>query len=396
MPDGSILAAPRARAKATPAPGVTILAGHLREAVRVSALSTMRRNTVPILSNLLFRFSGDTLTATGTDMEVANAATAPATGVLPDLTVNARALAALLARLEPETEISLRHDAGLGRMLLSGGGLVAKLLTLPAEDFPDITEMGSVVSFGLDVADLRRLLDTTARAISTEETRYYLNGIYLHTMEVAGAWTLRAVATDGHRMIIAEMPCPVGAEAMPAVIIPRGAVNRLRTILAGKAAGCVDCEISDTKVRFHMSGWTLTSKTIDGTYPEYMRVVPDAGKGRLLRVLSPRAFARAVETVAGISWERDRPVSISAGADASLLLRSTSPDMGEATLVPPADAAAWDAGGPAGLIGFQARYLRDLCRSMPATGFTMQVIDGREPCRIEFTGGLAVLMPMRV
>ncbi len=396
MPDGSILAAPRARAKATPAPGVTILAGHLREAVRIASLATMRRNTVPILSNLLLRFSGDTLTATGTDMEVANAATAPATGTLPDLTVNARALAALLARLEPETEISLQHDAGLGRMILSGGGLVAKLLTLPVEDFPNITEMEPAASFRLDVADLRRLLDTTAPAISTEETRYYLNGIYLQTMEVAGTWTLRAVATDGHCMIIAEMPCPDGAEGMPPVIIPRGAVSRLRTILAGKAAGCVGCQISDTKVRFHMSGWTLISKTIDGTYPEYMRVVPAAGKGRLLRVLSPRGFARALETVAGISWERSRPVTFTAGADSLLYLRSTSPDMGEATLGPPADVAAWDAGGPADLIGFQMRYLRDLCRALPSTGFTMQVIDGLEPCRIEFTGGLAVLMPMRV
>src|SRR5690606_904429 len=143
------------------------------------------------------------------------------------------------------------------------------------EDFPDIGigEMGQ--EFELDAADLKRLIDKTRFAISTEETRYYLNGIYVHTAQGGGAPTLRAVATDGHRLAQAELPLPPGAEGMPGVIIPRKTVHELHRLIED-TSGAIKVGVSPTKVRFEIGTVTLTSKLIDGTFPDYGRVIPQA------------------------------------------------------------------------------------------------------------------------
>ena len=181
--------------------------------------------------------------------------------------------------------------------------------------------------FGLSAQTLRALIDRTRFAISTEETRYYLNGIYLHVTESEGVKVLRAVATDGHRLARVEEPLPDGAGSMPGVIIPRKTVNELRKLL-DEVTGSVEIGLSDTRIQFHVDQILLTSKLIDGTFPEYERVIP-RGNDKILRV-GKKDFADAVGRVAAISSERSRPVKLSLARDL-LVLSAASPEQGTAT-----------------------------------------------------------------
>ena len=134
----------------------------------------------------------------------------------------------------------------------------------------------------MSAEDLRRLVDKTRFAISTEETRYYLNGIYLHAAKSNGIAMLRAVATDGHRLAQVESPLPEGAAGMAGVIIPRKTIAEIRKLI-DETAEDVQIALSDTKIRFAFDGGVLTSKLIDGTFPDYQRVIP-ADNDKVLEV----------------------------------------------------------------------------------------------------------------
>src|SRR5213082_3702484 len=147
------------------------------------------------------------------------------------------------------------------------------LQTLPESDFPDLAAGDMTHSFSLAAAEIKRLIDRTQFAISTEETRYYLNGIYLHTAGSAKAQTLRGVATDGHRLAQIDLVQPKGAEGMPGVIVPRKTVGEVQRLIEDNEAE-VTIELSQAKIRFTIGNVVLTSKLIDGTFPDYARVIP--------------------------------------------------------------------------------------------------------------------------
>ena len=216
--------------------------------------------------------------------------------------------------------------------------------------------------FNLPAQALRGLIDRTRFAISTEETRYYLNGIYLHAAESEGTRVLRAVATDGHRLARVEEPLPEGAGSMPGVIIPRKTVNELRKLL-DEVTGNVEVALSDTRIQFHADAVLLTSKLIDGTFPEYERVIP-RGNDKVLRV-GKKDFADAVGRVAAISAERSRPVKLSLARDL-LVLSAASPEQGTATEELDSDHVKYEAGPLE--IGFQARYLNDITDQIDGRG----------------------------
>jgi DNA polymerase-3 subunit beta len=382
---------------AAPASGALVLAGHLLNAARIAKLATARRNTVPILSNLLLQVEDEVLTAVGTDMELRSAAIAPARGTLGPVTVSAQVLVDLLARLPPDAEVTLEEDKALGRLILRAPGLTAKMFALPAEDFPSFNGPAPrACEFDIPVASLRRLLTLPGHAISTEETRYYLNGLYLH-IATAPESKLCTVATDGHRLALAEEEVPVGAARMPDVIVPRGAVSVVRGLLSQRLTGAVRVTVSDTRVRFVAPGWVIQAKVIDGTYPDWRRVVPAQGQAkRRLKVPDPKGFARLLEMAASISSERSRPVRIEKRqGDTTVWITVASPDQGEAELQMPQDVAAWDEASPEVQVGFQMRYLRAVAHAVPS-GLTFHIQDPSAPMRVEFPAGLAVLMPMRV
>jgi DNA polymerase-3 subunit beta len=246
--------------------------------------------------------------------------------------------------------------------------------------------------FSLPAATLRGLIDRTRFAISTEETRYYLNGIFLHVKEVDGTRMLRAVATDGHRLARVEEPLPEGAGSMPGVIVPRKTVAELRKLL-DEMTGEIEVALSETRIQFKLGTVQLTSKLIDGTFPEYERVIP-RDNDKTLRV-GKSDFATAVARVAAISTERSRPVKLSLARDL-LVLSASSPDQGTATEELDSDHVKYEAGPLE--IGFQARYLNDITDQIDGE-VEFRFSDGAAPTIVQDAGdasALYVLMPMRV
>ncbi len=350
-----------------------------------------RRNTIPILSNVLLNASGAVLEMKATDLDLevteATAANVERAGAT---TVPAHLLYDIVRKLPDGAEVMLRTDEDGNAMSVISGRSSFRLQCLPQSDFPELTAGSFSHIFRLDSAALRALIDKTQFAISTEETRYYLNGIYFHTIEVGGKLKLRAVATDGHRLARAEMDAPAGSEGMPGIIIPRKTVSELQKLVDTPDVA-VATEVSDTKIRFTIGSVVLTSKLIDGTFPDYQRVIP-TGNDKAL-VIDRSTFAAAVDRVSTISSERGRAVKLSI-SDGQLTLTVNNPDSGSATEELAADYASEPIE-----IGFNARYLLDVSAQLSSGNARFMLADAGSPTLIQDAGDentLYVLMPMRV
>src|SRR5256885_6239331 len=232
-----------------------------------------RRNTIPILANVLVRAekSALNLKATDLDLEVIEsiaAEVAPAGST----TVPAHMFYEIVRKLPEGSQVVLESSSDRAVLAVRAGRSRFTLQTLPESDFPDLAPGDMTHKFMLAGADLKRLIDKTQFAISTEETRYYLNGIYLHVAGSAKAPTLRGVATDGHRLAQFELPLPAGASGMPGIIVPRQTVAEVQRLIEDNEAE-VTVELSQGKIRFTLGETVLTSKLIDGTFPDYARVI---------------------------------------------------------------------------------------------------------------------------
>ncbi len=286
-----------------------------------------RRNTIPILSNVLLRADGQSLLlkATDLDLEVTERLAADV-GQKGATTLPAHILYDIVRKLPDGAQVTLEATGETGQLTLRSGRSRFSLQALPDSDFPDLAAGEFSHDFKLAASDLKRLIDKTQFAISNEETRYYLNGIFLHAIEVEGHLMLRAVATDGHRLARVEIPAPAGAAGMPGVIVPRKAVAEVQKLIEDPALE-VRVEISPAKIRFTFGDVVLTSKLIDGTFPDYARVIPSGNDKRLVVDRAP--FAAAVDRVSTISSERGRAVKL-AVAEGKLILSVTNPDSGSA------------------------------------------------------------------
>jgi DNA polymerase-3 subunit beta len=352
-----------------------------------------KRNTIPILANVLIAVRDGRLSFTATDMEIALveevAASTTRNGAT---TAPAATIYEIVRKLPDSAEIELDHPGGDAQLALRAGRFATSLVVLPVDDFPSMTAGQLPHNFHLSALVLRGLIDRTRFAISTEETRYYLNGIYLHAAVTDGLRSLRAVATDGHRLARVEEPLPEGAETIPGVIIPRKTIAELRKLLE-EVTGSVEIGLSDTRIQFKVGPITLTSKLIDGTFPEYDRVIPH-GNEKVLRV-GKKDFADAVGRVAAISSERSRPVKLSLQKDL-LTLSAASAEQGTATEELDGDRVKYEAGPLE--IGFQARYLSDITDQI-TDAVEFRFSDGSAPTIVRDAGdesALYVLMPMRV
>ncbi|HEX6957167.1 MAG TPA: DNA polymerase III subunit beta [Ferrovibrio sp.] len=368
----------------------------IERAVLLTALSHVqsvveRRNTIPILSNVLLEAEGDRLALTATDLDIAVVEKLPAKVAKPGATtVAAHTIYDIVRKLPDGAEVELTFTAAEQRLDLRAGRSSFKLSCLPKEDFPVMATGDLPHSFALAAEQLRRLIDKTKFAISTEETRYYLNGIYVHAASSAGVPMLRAVATDGHRLARVEVPLPAGAAGMPGVIVPRKTVTELRKLLEGGSAE-VKIELSDTKIRFTFGELVLVSKLIDGAFPEYERVIP-RDNDKVMEVDS-KAFAAAVDRVATISTEKSRAVKLSLKPD-GIELSATSPDHGSASeqLTAAYSAAPLE-------VGYNSRYLLDIASQIEGENARFLLADALAPTLVRDPsddGALYVLMPMRV
>ena len=350
-----------------------------------------RRNTIPILGNVLLNAEGDGVRCRATDLDVEVVDRAPARVDQPGaITVAALMLNEIVRKLPDGAEVALRTDEDGNAMTVAAGRSSFRLQCLPQGDFPELSAGRFTHSFTMDAAALKGLIDKTQFAISTEETRYYLNGIFLHAVEAGGKLKLRSVATDGHRLARAEIDAPAGCEDMPGVIVPRKTVSELQKLVDVPDAS-VAVELSDTKIRFAIGGVVLTSKLIDGTFPDYQRVIPTNNDKEL--VIDRQSFAQAVDRVSTISSERGRAVKLSLG-DGQLTLAVNNPDSGSAT----EELAAGYSADPME-IGFNARYLLDVAAQLRGEQARFMLADAGSPTVIHDgadEAALYVLMPMRV
>ena len=353
--------------------------GHVQSVVE-------RRNTIPILANVVLRAADGQLSLTATDMDM-DIATEVGCAVVTSgtATTSAHMLYDIVRKLPDGAEVEL--NVADGHVKINAGRSSFRLPTLPVEDFPAISSSDLPVNFKLTAADLRDLVDTTRFAISTEETRYYLNGIYLHKAEDGN---LCAVATDGHRLALTRQSLPSGASQMPSVILPRKAVSELRKLLDDHD-GDVSIGLSETRAKFGFGAVCLTSKLIDGTFPDYTRVIP-GGNDRIMQV-DASSFSAAVDRVSTISSEKSRSVKM--GLKSGLLtLSASSTDASSAT-----EELEVSYDGPEMDIGFNARYLLDIAGQVNNDIVEFALADQGSPSLVRAPGddaSLFVLMPMRV
>src|SRR5215207_8821168 len=350
-----------------------------------------RCNTIPILANVLVRAEGSKLSFKATDLDLEITETIAAE-VSPggSTTVPAHMFYEIVRKLPEGAQIVLEASGDRAMLAIRAGRSRFTLQTLPESDFPDLAAGEMTHKFTLAAADLKRLIDKTQFAISTEETRYYLNGIYLHTAGSAKSTMLRAVATDGHRLAQVELPLPSGASGMPGIIVPRKTVGEVQRLIDDTEAE-VAVELSQGKIRFTIGDVVLTSKLIDGTFPDYQRVIPVGNDKEL--VVDKKDFEASVDRVSTVSSERGRAVKLSLNGG-KLTLSVTNPDSGSATeeLEVEYDSDPID-------IGFNSRYLLDIASQLDGEVAVLKLADPGSPTLIEdkdAKGALYVLMPMRV
>ncbi|GGF61525.1 DNA polymerase III subunit beta [Paracoccus acridae] len=368
----------------------------IERAVLVKAVSQAqsvveRRNTIPILANVLIEATPDGVSFRATDLDTEVVDQAPAQVERPGATTVSAVMLNEIARKLPDGAlVQISTDEAAGRLSVQAGRSNFSLATLPREDFPVMASSEYSVNFKAKADLLRRLFDKAKFAISTEETRYYLNGVYMHVAQVDGQPMLRCVATDGHRLARIDAPLPVGADEMPGVIVPRKTVAELRKLLDDDDTD-IAVSVSETKVRFATPTLTLTSKVIDGTFPDYSRVIP-LNNARKLEV-DATDFARAVDRVATVSSERSRAVKLALDQD-RLILSVNAPDAGaaeEELIVAYADDPLE--------IGFNAKYLQEIASQVDRDNAVF-LFNGSGDAALIREGGdqsaVYVVMPMRV
>ena len=369
---------------------VTIERAQLLKAMSRAQGVVERKNTIPILANVLIDAEGDRLSLRATDLDIEIIEELPAmVEQAGATTVAAHLLHEIVRKLPEGAQLNLNADSATGRLDVIAGRSRFSLATLPREDFPVMASSEYECSYSLPAPVVRRLFDKSKFAVSTEETRYYLNGVYLHVADQDGP-RLRAVATDGHRLARIDTDLPDGAAEAPGVIVPRKTVNELRKLLEDDEAE-IAISVSETKIRFTAGDLVLTSKVIDGAFPDYSRVIP-TGNTRRMEV-DAAEFAHAVDRVATVSQERSRAVKLAMDHD-KLTLSVNSPDAGSA-----AEELVVAYGDEVMEIGFNARYLLEIASQVDRENAVFLFADANAPTLVregDDTSAVYVVMPMRV
>jgi DNA polymerase-3 subunit beta len=370
---------------------ITIERASLLKALNHVQSVVERRNTIPILSNVLLHAEKGTLSLTATDLDIEVVESVAADVVRAGATTaSAHTLYDIVRKLPDGAQVQLEFGENDGRLSLSAGRSRFQLQALPREDFPSMAAGTLPHKFSLASADLAELIDKTRFAVSTEETRYYLNGIYLHAHQEKNKHFLRAVATDGHRLARYETQAPKGAAEIPGIIVPRKTVNEVRKLLED-IEDAVSISVSETKIKFNLGSVTLTSKLIDGTFPEYQRVIP-TGNDKMLEVVRDD-FKEAIDRVSTVSTEKSRAVKLNL-EKGKLTLSVVSPEAGTAT-----EELIIEYKGAAIEIGFNARYIMDILERIDGAKAVFLFSDAGSPTLVKESEGeaaLYVLMPMRV
>ena len=350
-----------------------------------------RRATIPILSNVLLVAESDTLALTATDMQIEMREKITANIETPGrLTASAHMLHEIVRHTADGAQIELSYNASESWLMVQSGRSQFTLQTLPQEDFHFMTQEEMPVSFALPIADLCHLLRSTRDAISTEETRYYLNGVYFHIHAEDDNFRLRAVTSDGHRLAMAQIEKPVGADNMPAIIIPRKTTSELLRLLED-ATGEIALQISETAINFAFGDILLTSKLIDGQFPDYIKVIPSTSDKSF--GVDAAVLTESVERVASILSERSKAVKIEIKEN-HLILNVNNPQNASAI-----DEVTITYEGEPITFSFNAQFLKDALAQFTKSPAIIEFTDATSSILIhaeDDTDMLYVLMPMRV
>ncbi|HEY8594552.1 MAG TPA: DNA polymerase III subunit beta [Devosiaceae bacterium] len=369
---------------------ITVERNHLLKSLGHVHRVVERRNTYPILANVLLKAGEGAIDLRATDLDIEITESVPAMVGTPGVTtVPAHTLYEIVRKLADGSEVRLETEGD--QMLITSGRSRFHLACLAADGYPDLKSGEFSHRFSMPASALRELIERTQFAISSEETRYYLNGIYFHTMPADGETVLRAVATDGHRLARAEATAPAGAEGMPGIIVPRKTVGEVLKLLEG-AEDEISVELSDTKIRFTLGGVVLLSKLIEGTFPDYERVTPKNNDKQM--TVDRQSFAAAVDRVSTIASDRGGKAVKLSLTPGQLELSVTNPDHGTAN-----EELAVDFEHDGFEIGFNARYLLDIIAQIRSENAVFLFNDAGSPTLVREDGearALFVLMPMRV
>lgn len=349
-----------------------------------------KRNTIPILANILLQADGQSLSLSATDMDIQIIESVPATvSKAGAATAPAHTLYDIVRKLPDGANVEIALSSGSPVLTVSAGRSNFKLGCLPVSDFPQIASNDFTRSFTLAASELRNLIDRARFAMSMEETRYYLNGMFLHAARAGNVAVLRSVATDGHRLARVDMPLPEGAAEIPGVIIPRKTVTELRRLL-DESSDPVEVSLSETKVQFRFGDLRLTSKLIDGKYPDYEKAIPQANDNIL--EVNTRAFLAAVDRVSTVASDKTRIIKCVVDGQ-TMVLSASSAEAGSAV-----EEVEVRYDGPPLEIGFNARYLQDITSQIDGDACQLRVSDGSQPAILQDASdasGVYVLMPMR-
>ncbi len=353
-----------------------------------------RKHSIQILSNVkiqAMRGKDSQLILAGTDMDISIIAKVPAMiNQDGDITAPAHMLADIVRKLPEGAEIALNLKESDGKLDIQSDRSKFSLQTISAEEFPQVHDDDMPVQFTINKSDLKKLIDRTQFAISNEETRYYLNGIYIHVAEIDGQNYLIAVATDGHRLAKCQVPAPAGSENLNGIIIPKKAVGEVLKLIEN-AEESIEIGVSETKIRFEFGNTRLTSKLIDGKFPDYTRVIPKNNDKSLL--VSRQEFGDAVDRVSTISSEKMRAVKISISKNAlHFSVNSSDNGMAEEEIYAEYKSEPLT-------ISFNFKYLLDITKHIESGKMELLLSDVSSPVIINDAGDdscLFVVMPLRI
>jgi DNA polymerase-3 subunit beta len=352
-----------------------------------------RRTTIPILSHILLEAKNQQLQLTATDLDLMVSENVQATVKTPgSITTPAHILHDIVRKLPDNTPLQLEWNAGNNTLHLQAGRSKFALPTLPREDFP-ITATGDMPSvFQVPAGQFKKLLQQTSFAMSNEETRYYLNGIFFHIgdSQLYSPKSLKAVATDGHRLARSEMIMPAKSEKMPSVVVPRKTVQELMKLLE-QEDGVVTIGLSPQRMTVTFKEISLSSKLIDGNFPDYERVIPTNNQNFL--EVDRLVFTAAVDRVATICSDKLRSIKLQIQKN-NLIFSAANSELGSAV----EEIEVAYEGTPID-IGFNAKYLADIMQQLGGKKAKIALSDASSPVLIstpEDGAAVYVLMPMRI
>ena len=352
------------------------------------------RHTLPILSNMIITAKDGHLKLCSTNLDIYCSDQVSAEIVSPgEISVSASTFHEIIKRLPNGSDLRVTLDEESSGLILKCGRSKFNLTTMKTDDFPTIADSNLDTNFVLSATELIRMIDKTKFAISNEETRYYLNGIFFHKSQKNSIDILRAVATDGHRLAQYDIPLPQGAEEMTGLIIPKKTILELRRVLED-ANGDINISLNDNKIKFSFNDLTIISKVIDGTFPDYTKVIPKNNN----KVFSTNSeeLKSAIDRVSAVSISEEiksKAIKLSMESN-KLLLSVESLSKGSAN-----EEVDINYNEEKVEIGFNSRYLVDICNEIDGDEIIIHILDSISPAIILDKSDenlFFVLMPMRI